>query len=88
MHSIKWENFDKLQINKIENINFKIENLLSNVEDTFINKARKVQRETRMHKEDKVKNKKSKNKNWFNKACSDNYTEFKTNLKTCTLKSE
>ena len=40
--SIKWKNFDELQINKIKNINFQIENLLFNVEDTFIKTAGKV----------------------------------------------
>ena len=40
--SIKWKNFDELQTNKIKNINFQIENLLFNVEDTFIKTAGKV----------------------------------------------
>ena len=39
MRSIKWK--DELQTNKIENINFEIEELLSNVEDTFKNTAGK-----------------------------------------------
>ena len=39
MRSIKWK--DELQTNKIENINFGIEELLSNVEDTFKNTAGK-----------------------------------------------
>ena len=40
--SIKWKDFNELQTNKIENINVEIENLLSNIEDTFINTAGKV----------------------------------------------
>ena len=32
LRSIKWEHFDELQTTKVENINFEIENLLSNVE--------------------------------------------------------
>ena len=40
--SIKWNDFSELQTNKIENMNVEIENLLSNVEDTFINTAGKV----------------------------------------------
>ena len=42
MRSIKWKDFNELQTNKIENINVEIENLLSNIEDTFINTAGKV----------------------------------------------
>ena len=42
MRSIKWKDVNELQTNKIENINVEIENLLSNIEDTFINTAGKV----------------------------------------------
>ena len=52
LRSIKWKDFDKLQTNKIENINFEIKNLLSNVGNTFINTAGKVLRKTRKHKQD------------------------------------
>ena len=45
---------------KIENIN--VENLLFNIEDTFINTAGKVLRKTRKHKESEVKNRKIRNK--------------------------
>ena len=45
---------------KIENIN--VENLLFNIEDTFINTAGKVLRKTRKHKESEVKNGKIRNK--------------------------
>ena len=49
LRSIKWKDCNELQTNKIENINIEIENLLSNVEDTFINTAGKVLRKTRKH---------------------------------------
>ena len=68
LRSIKWKDFHELQTNKIENINTEIENLLSNVEDTFINTSGKVLRKARKHKESKVKNRKIRNKKWFNKA--------------------
>ena len=55
LRSIKWKDFNKLQTNKIENINVEIENLLSNIEDTFINTAAKVLRKTRKHKENEIK---------------------------------
>ena len=42
LRSIKWKDFNELRTNKIENINVVIENLLSNIEDTFINTAGKV----------------------------------------------
>ena len=45
---------------KIENIN--VENLLFNIEDTFINTAGKVLRKTRKHKEGEVINRKIRNK--------------------------
>ena len=54
LRSIKWKDFDKLQTNKIENINFEIKNLLSNVGNTFINTAGKVLRKTRKHKQDQI----------------------------------
>ena len=60
--STKSENFDKLQTNKIENINLNIENLLPNAEDTFIKTARKVIRKTRIIKEIDVKIEKIKMK--------------------------
>ena len=60
--STKSENFDKLQTNKIENINLNIENLLPNVEDTFIKTTRKVIRKTRIVKEIDVKIEKVKMK--------------------------
>ena len=66
-----------MQTNKIENINVEIENLLSNVEDTFINTAGKVLRKARKHKESEVKNRKIRNKKWFSKACNDKYKELK-----------
>ena len=55
MCSIKWKDFNKLQTNKIENINVEKENLLSNIEDTFINTAGKVLRKRRKHKENEIK---------------------------------
>ena len=76
LRSIKWKDFDELQINKIENINFEIENLLSNVEDTFINTAGKVLRKTRKHKESEAKNRKIKNKKWFSKDFNDKYKKL------------
>ena len=39
---------------KKQNINFDIENLLSNGGDTFINTAGKIVRKTRKHKESEV----------------------------------
>ena len=48
LRSIKWKDFHELQTKKIENIN--VENLLFNIEDTFINTAGKVLRK-RKHKE-------------------------------------
>ena len=50
LRSIKWKDFNELQTTKIENIKAEIENLLSNVEDTFINTAGQVLRKTRKHK--------------------------------------
>ena len=44
LHIIKWKDFDELQANEIENINFEMDNLLSNLEDIFINTAGKVLR--------------------------------------------
>ena len=61
LRSIKWKDFNELQTNKIENINVMIE-ILSNIEDTFINTAGKVLRKTRNHKESEVKNRKMRNK--------------------------
>ena len=75
--SIKRKDFNELQANKIENKNVEIENLLSNVEDTFINTARKVLIKTRKHKESEVKNRKIGNKKWFSKACNDKCKELK-----------
>ena len=77
-----------MQTNKIENINVEIENLLSNVEDTFINTAGKVLRKARKHKESEVKNRKIRNKKWFSKACNDKYKRVKNNLKIFNSKSE
>ena len=74
--SIKWKDFDKLQTNKIGNINLEIENLQSNFEDTFMNTAGKVLRKTRKHKESETKNRKIKNKDYFSKTCHDKYKEF------------
>ena len=51
LRSNKWKDFHELQTNKIENINFEIEKLLSNIEDTCINTAGNVLRKTRKHKE-------------------------------------
>ena len=62
MRSIKWKDVNELQTNKIENINVEIENLLPNIEDTFIDTAGKVLRKTRKHKESEVKNRKTRNK--------------------------
>ena len=42
LRSNKWKDFHELQTNKIENINFEIEKLLSNIEDTCINTAGNV----------------------------------------------
>ena len=36
LRSIKWKDFNELQTNKIENVRTEIDNLLSNVKDTFI----------------------------------------------------
>ena len=55
MRSIKWKDFNELQANKIENIKTEIDNLQSNVKDTFINSAGQVLRKTRKHKEREVK---------------------------------
>ena len=77
LRSIKWKDFNELQTNKIENINVEIENLLSNIEDTFINTAGKVLRKTREQKESKVKNRNIRSKKWFSKACNDKYKELK-----------
>ena len=60
LRSIKWKDFHELQTKKIENIN--VENLLFNIEDTFINTAGKVLRKTRKHKQSEVKNRKIRNK--------------------------
>ena len=67
---------------QIENINIEIENLLSNIGDTFINTAGKALRKTRKHKESEVKNKKNRNKKWFSKACNDKCKELKINSKS------
>ena len=77
VRSIKWKDFNELQTNKIENINVKIENLLSNVEDTFANTAGKVLRKTRKHNESEVKNRQIRNRKWFSKSCNDKYKELK-----------
>ena len=74
--SIKWKDFDELQTNKIENINFEIQNLLSNVEDTFINTAVKVLKKPRKHKESEAKNRKIKNEKWFSKPFNDKYIKL------------
>ena len=76
LRSIKWKDFNELQANKIENVNVEIENLPSNIEDTFINMAGKVLRKTRKHKESEVTNRKIRNKKWFSKACNDKYKEL------------
>ena len=60
----------------MENINFEIDTLLSNVEDTFINTAGKVLRKTRKYMESEDKNRKIKNKIWFSKACNDKYNKL------------
>ena len=70
--SIKWKDCNELQTNKIENINVEIENLLSNVEDTFINTAGKVLRKTRKHKESEVKKGKLEIKNGLAKLVMTN----------------
>ena len=77
LRGIKWKDFNELQTNKVDNINIETENLLSNVEDTFINTAGKVLRTTRKHKESEVKNRKIRNKEWFSKACNEKYKELK-----------
>ena len=51
--------------------------ILSNIEDTFINTAGKVLRKTRKHKESEIKNRKIRNKKWFSKDCNDKYKELK-----------
>ena len=76
MRSIKWEDFVKLQTNKIENKNFEIENLLSNVEDTFINTAGKAPK-ANAHKANKAKNRKSKNRNSLAKLVMRNIKSWK-----------
>ena len=77
LRSIKWKDFNELQTNKIENINVVIE-ILSNIEDTFINTEGKVLRKTREHKESKMKNRNIRSKAWFSKAYNDKYKELKT----------
>ena len=77
LRSIKWKDVNELQTNKVDNINIETENLLSNVEDTFINTAGKVLRTTGKHKESEVKNRKIRNKEWFSKACNEKYKELK-----------
>ena len=77
LRNIKWKDFKELQTNKIEYMNVKIENLLSNIEDTFINTAGNVLRKTRKHKECEVKIRKIRNKKWFSKACNDKYKELR-----------
>ena len=77
LRGIKWKDFNELQTNKVDNINIETENLLSNVEDTFINNAGKVLRTTRKHKESEVKNRNIRNKEWFSKACNEKYKELK-----------
>ena len=72
LRSIKWKDCNELQTNKIENINIEIENLLSNVEDTFINTAGKVLRKTRKHKESEVKKGKLEIKNGLAKLVMTN----------------
>ena len=76
LRSIKWKDFNELQTNKIENVNVEIENLPSNIEDTFINMAGKVLRKTRKLQESEVTNRKIRNKKWFSKACNDKYKEL------------
>ena len=49
LRSIKWEDFVKLQTNNLKSINFEIESLLSNVEDTFIKTAGKALRNKRSY---------------------------------------
>ena len=77
LRGIKWKDFNELQTNKVDNINIETENLLSNVEDTFINTAGKILRTTRKHKESEVKNRNIRNKEWFSKACNEKYKELK-----------
>ena len=77
LRCIKWKDFNELQTNTIENINFEIENLLSYVEDTCANTAGRVLRKTRKHKEGEAKNRKIKNKKWFRKVFNDKYKELK-----------
>ena len=77
MRSIKWKDFNELGANKIENIKTEIDNLQSNVKDTFIKTAGQVLRKTRKHKEREVKNRKMRNKKLFSKACNDKYKELK-----------
>ena len=61
-----------MQTKKIENINVELENLLSNVEDTFKNTTWKVLRKTKKHKESKVKNSKIRKKNDLAKLTTTN----------------
>ena len=77
MRSIKWKDFNELRANKIENIKTEIDNLQSNVKDTFINTAGQVLRKTRKHKEREAKNRKMRHKKLFSKACNDKYKELK-----------
>ena len=74
LRSIKWKDFNELQTKKIENINVELENLLSNIEDTFKNTTGKVLRKTKKHKESKVKNSQIRKKKWFRKAYNDKYS--------------
>ena len=54
-----------------------MENLLSNIEDTFINTAGNILRKTRKHQVSEVRNRKIRNKKWFSKACNDKCKELK-----------
>ena len=72
LRSIKWKDVNELQTNKVDNINIETENLLSNVEDTFINTAGKVLRKTRKHKESEVKKGKLEIKNGLAKLVMTN----------------
>ena len=71
-NKLAWKDFNELQTKKIENINIELENLLSNVEDTFKNTTGKVLRKTKKHKESQVKNSKIRKKNGLAKLTMTN----------------
>ena len=77
MRSIKWKGFNELETNKIENINVEIGNLLSNIEDTFINTAGKVLKKQENIRKARSKIGKLEIKNGLAKLVTTNIKELK-----------